>query len=109
MSKVNFASMSVDQIDELILEAQRAKLQKIEAKRAEIRDRITKEAAAYGFTLSDLATELKSRSRKHKLTGKFTYRNPSAPSETWSGRGRKPNWLVGQIKAGHALDEFRAA
>jgi DNA-binding protein H-NS len=34
------------------------------------------------------------------------YRNPSAPGETWSGRGKQPRWLVAALKAGAKIDEF---
>jgi DNA-binding protein H-NS len=34
------------------------------------------------------------------------YCNPLSPSETWSGRGKKPRWLVAALKTGHKLDEF---
>jgi DNA-binding protein H-NS len=35
------------------------------------------------------------------------YRNPSAPAETWSGRGKQPRWLVAALRSGHKLEEFR--
>jgi DNA-binding protein H-NS len=35
------------------------------------------------------------------------YYNPLAPSETWSGRGKQPRWLVAALKTGHKLDEFK--
>ena len=35
------------------------------------------------------------------------YRNPLTPSETWSGRGKQPRWLVAALKSGHKLDEFK--
>src|SRR5206468_7350413 len=34
------------------------------------------------------------------------YRNPDNPSETWSGRGRQPRWLVAQLRAGGRIDDF---
>jgi DNA-binding protein H-NS len=34
------------------------------------------------------------------------YRNPNEPSETWSGRGKKPRWLTAALKAGHTIEEF---
>jgi DNA-binding protein H-NS len=34
------------------------------------------------------------------------YRNPSAPGETWSGRGKQPRWLVAALKAGGKMDDF---
>lgn len=35
------------------------------------------------------------------------YRNPTAPHETWSGRGKQPRWLVAAVKNGRKIDEFR--
>jgi DNA-binding protein H-NS len=34
------------------------------------------------------------------------YCNPQVPSETWSGRGKRPRWLVAALEAGHTLEEF---
>jgi DNA-binding protein H-NS len=34
------------------------------------------------------------------------YCNPDSPSETWSGRGKQPRWLVAQLKSGHKLEDF---
>lgn len=34
------------------------------------------------------------------------YRNPDNPSETWSGRGRKPRWLTAALKTGKKLRDF---
>jgi DNA-binding protein H-NS len=34
------------------------------------------------------------------------YRNPSAPTETWSGRGKQPRWLVAVLRSGHKLEDF---
>jgi DNA-binding protein H-NS len=35
------------------------------------------------------------------------YFNPLKPTETWSGRGKQPRWLVAALQSGHTLDEFR--
>jgi DNA-binding protein H-NS len=35
------------------------------------------------------------------------YRNPNDSSETWSGRGKQPRWLVALLKAGKQIDDFR--
>jgi DNA-binding protein H-NS len=34
------------------------------------------------------------------------YRNPQT-SETWSGRGKLPRWLVAAMKTGRKIEEFR--
>ena len=35
------------------------------------------------------------------------FRNPKNPSETWSGRGKQPRWVVELLAAGKQLDDFR--
>ena len=35
------------------------------------------------------------------------YSNPSAPLETWSGRGKQPRWVVAALRSGHKLEDFR--
>lgn len=37
------------------------------------------------------------------------YCNPSAPTETWSGRGKQPRWLVAALRSGSKLDDFLIA
>jgi DNA-binding protein H-NS len=34
------------------------------------------------------------------------YRNPANKSETWSGRGLRPKWLVPLLKHGKKLEDF---
>jgi DNA-binding protein H-NS len=40
-----------------------------------------------------------------KVTQKF--QNPAQPSQTWSGRGRRPRWVSELIEAGKAIEDFR--
>jgi len=35
------------------------------------------------------------------------YRDPGAPLRTWSGRGRKPHWVIALEHKGIALDDIR--
>jgi DNA-binding protein H-NS len=41
-----------------------------------------------------------------KGSGVAKYRNPKDTSQTWTGRGRKPNWLVDAVKKGAKIDSF---
>jgi DNA-binding protein H-NS len=34
------------------------------------------------------------------------YRNPAEPAETWSGRGKRPKWVVAQLKSGKKLEDL---
>jgi DNA-binding protein H-NS len=41
-----------------------------------------------------------------KGTGVAKYRNTKDSAQTWTGRGRKPNWLVDAVKKGAKLESF---
>jgi DNA-binding protein H-NS len=34
------------------------------------------------------------------------YQNPAVPSETWSGRGKQPRWLVSALQSGRTMKDF---
>ncbi|HGW5540821.1 TPA: H-NS family nucleoid-associated regulatory protein [Pseudomonas aeruginosa] len=38
--------------------------------------------------------------------GKARYRDPENPFHTWSGRGKRPDWLREYLNAGRQLAEF---
>lgn len=35
------------------------------------------------------------------------YCNPLQPTETWSGRGKQPRWLVAALQSGHTLEDLK--
>ena len=48
-----------------------------------------------------------SHGERRKYTRVFPkYRNPSDPSETWSGRGKQPRWLMAALEAGRKIEDF---
>lgn len=34
------------------------------------------------------------------------YANPADPSQTWTGRGRKPHWVIDALASGKSLDDL---
>ena len=74
------------------LEKRLAKLNRVEF--------ITEPGSVNLLSITDLAP----RRKYPKVLPKYC--NPLVPSETWSGRGKRPRWLVAALKTGHKLDEF---
>ena len=88
MATSNLEKMSAKEL--AALDARLAK--RIAAKSASARVEVRKKAEAMarkaGFRVSDLF----GKGRKGTVAPK--YRNPKNPDETWTGRGRKPLWMV---------------
>jgi len=63
-----------------------------------------KAAAEFGFTLSELSNGSATPSKG--LKSKAKYKNPANPDQTWSGRGRKPQWVHDALKAGADISDL---
>lgn len=91
-----------EQIAALQKLAEQARQEEVAAVIAEIKAKM----AEYSITVEDLGLAPRSRGRKKGSTGVAKYRNP-ATGEQWSGKGRKPGWLVRALEQGRSLEEFR--
>lgn len=65
-----------------------------------------KAAAEYGFSLSELSADAKPRAAGKKSKTPPKYRNPANAEETWSGRGRKPQWVHDALNKGVDITEL---
>ncbi|MGC3961768.1 MAG: H-NS histone family protein [Rhodocyclaceae bacterium] len=68
-----------------------------------INDVIGKPAAAEG-PRAKRGPAKKAATTKTKVAPK--YRNPGDASQTWTGRGRKPQWVSQQLEQGKTLDDL---
>lgn len=75
--------------------ADREKRQKLAEIEAFARDR--------GMSLADVTALIGKKTRKPAAA---KYANPADPSETWTGRGRRPRWVVAAQEAGKSLDDL---
>ncbi len=60
------------------------------SERQEMKAKLEEMARASGFSTAELFGGRKGKGGK--VAPK--YRNPKDPSQTWTGRGRRPNWMV---------------
>lgn len=104
-------ALSKSELEALQRQVQEA-LSKSEARRRQDAINAVERAVKdYGFTLQEFVTiasgarPKRSSDRKGDNAAKF--RNPENPDETWSGRGRRPQWFKAQLEAGKSEDDLR--
>jgi len=68
-----------------------------ERERREASKRIDELAAAHGIDLTSLS----------RAPPPPAYRNPQNEFETWSGRGRKPHWVISHLARGGDMSELQ--
>lgn len=101
------------ELENLSLKELRQLQKDVDSAIAEFKDREKRKALAEveafarerGLNPSDLA-ELMSGRKARKSTGVPKYANPADPSQTWTGRGRKPGWVIDALAAGKSMDSM---
>lgn len=103
---IDIEKMTRDELEQLKkdidkqIAARAAEEKKIALKKAE------EAAAAYGFSLSELTGSDSKRRGRQQASGPAKFVNPANPSQTWSGRGRRPAWIK-ELDSDGRLEEAR--
>lgn len=94
-------ALTYDEIQKQIADLQQ---QAVEIKKAESADALKQAKdliSKYGFTAKDLGLSSKPSSGK-KSEPKFKQGN-----NTWTGKGRKPQWVIDYLATGKSLDDIK--
>lgn len=101
MATVNVDRMSLKDLIDLEAKVQKAIAVARDRERAEVKQALATMAEKRGFSVNEL---FGGRGRGKSSAAKYV--NPDNRAETWTGRGRKPNWLVAKLKKGSKLTDF---
>lgn len=107
-------NMSKKQLEKLLKDVQKA-LKSLESnEKREAKKAAEKAAAKFGFKLSELTNGGKAavaekpakRKTAKRAPSPAKYANPADPSQTWTGKGRQPNWYRAEVEKGTAPDSM---
>ena len=101
MPNVDISNLSVAELEKLKGSIDSAIANRRDGELLNLRQAIDDMIEAAGFTLDEV---LQVRTAKKRAV-KAKYSNPNNPSETWSGRGRKPIWVQEWIADGNDLND----
>lgn len=75
-------------------------------RKSEARSELEAAAKRLGYSLNDLLDAAPARKR---TVSEAKYRNPENEEMTWTGRGRKPTWIIDALSSGKSLDDLLIA
>ena len=111
---VDLKSMNRKELEKLLADVKKALLSSQARDRRQARKAAEKAAAEFGFSLGDLSEGEKPAAKARKAKGKKSgpkskpqFANPADPSQTWTGKGRQPNWYHAAVEAGIVPDTMR--
>ena len=89
-----FENLSLDEL----LEAQKQLQEKLQAEKHNAIAEIAERMKLMGISIADIQGFF--NHTKPVSSSKPKYRNPDNPDETWTGKGKPPNWFKTAIKKG---------
>jgi DNA-binding protein H-NS len=108
MRRPNFEAMDFDELWLLHEDLTKLLAERIGAEKRKLESRLTRLARVEQLGKAASPPDRGSSRPRRKYPKVLPkYFNPSAPAETWSGRGRQPRWIVAALKSGRKLEEFR--
>ena len=104
MAAINVDKLPLKDLLDLETRVKKAIVAARERERSEVRQEMLALAAKRGLSINDVF----GNGRAPKAGGKVAikYRNPDDHSETWTGRGRQPKWIVAALKKGAKIQDF---
>ena len=60
-------------------------------------------AASVGMTIQEVMAYTAAK----KTKGQPKYQNPTDPSQTWTGRGKRPAWIKAAVEQGKTLEDLK--
>ena len=104
MRQINVDKLSLKDLITLELKVKKAIALAKERERTELKQRIEVMAQDSGFSVDELFARGRGAMKGRTVAPKYV--NPDNSSETWTGRGRKPKWLVAKLNKGAKMDQF---
>ena len=104
MATINIEKFSLKELIDLEHKVHKAISGTKDRERVELKQKIQAMAEHSGFSVNELFGGR--GAGKGKSSGVAKYKNPDNHAETWTGRGRKPNWLLARIAKGAKMTDF---
>lgn len=101
MSDLN--EMSLEELRKLQKDVTKAIESFEERKRKAVLAEVDALARERGYKIEELFGQAAPGSRKPAIP---KYANPADKSQTWTGRGRKPRWVIDALDSGKSLDDL---
>lgn len=98
--------MSLAELKQLQKDVARAIETYRERQKQEARAVLEAKAQELGFNLAELAPAARKKASRSASAAPAKYRHPENPTMTWSGRGRRPNWVTAALEEGRTLEEM---
>jgi DNA-binding protein H-NS len=111
-SSIDWTAYKDEDIQRFIRELEAELNRRRAEKRATLKGQISDMLKAEGLSLSELfpqpgKAKNQPKGKPQSEAPKVKYKNPDNTSQTWTGTGRKPAWIIAALSSGKTLEDLR--
>jgi DNA-binding protein H-NS len=97
---IDLKNLNHNQLADLIVRATARQEELLKEKASKLREKINAMVKAEGFGLDEVLGRASTTRGKARGKVKPKYRNRADVNQTWTGRGKRPNWFRAALTAG---------
>lgn len=107
VEQIDLSLYSIEELKTLVDRARREITLKERHRLQEVRDRIEQLASGLNMSLEEvLGHKPRGQATGNIKVSEIRFRNPANPTQTWTGRGKRPRWLQQALEQGARLEDF---
>jgi DNA-binding protein H-NS len=103
---MDLSALSVAELNKLLSDIPKEISRREKGEKARIRKELEVLAVAHGYTLEELLGDTGATAKRVSKPAAAKYRHPEDSALTWSGRGRKPRWVVEFLAKGGKIESL---
>ncbi|MEM6372622.1 MAG: H-NS histone family protein [Pseudomonadota bacterium] len=103
---IKLEKMSRKDLEQLRADVDKAIVASRKKEKKDALEAAQKAAAEFGFSLEELTSKRSTRASAKGTKAEAKYMNPENPTQTWTGKGRQPNWFKEATNAGKTADDL---
>ena len=104
MSTIDYSKFDRPELLQMLKEIPIELKKRDKTMRQDLRKRVQKMVEEAGYSMDDVLPTGKTKAPGPKAPPKF--RDPANSDSTWTGRGRKPLWVLAALEEGKSLDDL---
>ena len=106
MAKIDLSKLSLEELQTLARDIEQEIIARRETERERVLAQMRELAASVGLSLEELLKQERGRERARVPGTSVRFRHPENTALAWSGRGKRPQWIIEWLASGRTLEDL---
>lgn len=106
MAKIDLTKLTIEELQLLARDIEQEIISRREQDRERVLAQMRELAGSLGMSLEEVLRQERGRERARVPGTSVRFRHPENTVLTWSGRGKRPQWIIEWLASGRTLEDL---